>query len=51
MHEETLKRDYNRYARNRKNIEKEIGNVCLECSKGHCQNDAVSRILKDSRIL
>jgi hypothetical protein len=50
MHEQSMKRDINRIQRSHQIIENELSHVCLECSRSKCQADALSRVLKDSRV-
>lgn len=51
MHEESVKRDLNRYEMSQKMINNQLSHVCLECSRSKCQADALGRILKESRFL
>jgi hypothetical protein len=50
MHEQSVKRDLNRYERNQKLVASQLSDVCLECSRSKCQADALGRILKESRF-
>lgn len=50
MHEQSVQRDLNRYERSQKMVINQLSDVCLECSRGKCQADAVDRILKESRF-
>ena len=51
MHEESVRRDLNRYERSQKMVASQLSHVCLECSRAKCQADAVGRILKESRMM